>query len=396
MDGAQAIKADLIPGCAFRAVIPKQARLTIGAEYRNSGSITVENPKNLRTKNYIEQVYLGFSCYDSNADLVGSSPVRFDEHSGRWVKDTQNFIKQFSEPEWQQNYGRAIRFYELSNVSAKGFAYTQDDVIGDERYRTRQLRYCLIRPPNALCGQSEMGNLREIKKNPQADWTPYALKIVRSIEFFDGSTPVDITPLPALEEHTGFFGPGCHVKILVPSIGQFTFSRGEFTLRGEHRRGTGWGQIDLNDLLYPYSTRWSHRFDCNGSSDTRYNLARWVASSSTEHGITWYLTEEGRARLQEGTLQFYEFQTKDASGVAVTVDQTKGDIQDYNNRRRILYSCLVHLPVTVCGSSTMGYLHRIRQIPQADLTPYVLSILRSIEFLKDEPPPIAREMLEDK
>jgi len=67
---------------------------------------------------------------------------------------------------------------------------TIDDAIGDEDGRQRHLHYCLIKPPKALCGNDDMGYLNAGKKG---DLTPYALQILRSIEFIDDVPPVHIS-----------------------------------------------------------------------------------------------------------------------------------------------------------------------------------------------------------
>ncbi|HWP20667.1 MAG TPA: hypothetical protein VNO84_16170, partial [Burkholderiaceae bacterium] len=79
----------------------------------------------------------------------------------------------------------ALHTHQVRAVNASGWAVGVDDVIGDERYRTRTLYYCIIHTSKAVCGDSKMGLLPEIRRNPKHDLTPYALKILRSIEFID-------------------------------------------------------------------------------------------------------------------------------------------------------------------------------------------------------------------
>ena len=149
----------------------------------------MENALNVKTNLYIEPFYLGFACYDDTADVIGSDPVRYDEQSKRWKRDMQRFFDaQVSfEPDTKKRYDKATHFFELTAKNSQGFAFTQDDLIGEERGRRRMLRYCLFHPPKVLCGDGEMGYVQDIKRHPKNDLTSYALKILRSIEFLDES-----------------------------------------------------------------------------------------------------------------------------------------------------------------------------------------------------------------
>jgi hypothetical protein len=125
----------------------------------------------------------------SKPNLADGLSVNFDVNANRWVKDRSRFEAhlraQGMEEEWVKKYADADRFYELATQTAKGFAMTRDDVIGDESRRERHLHYCLIREPKAICGQGVMGTLKDIKKRPKTDLTPYALQILRTVEFVD-------------------------------------------------------------------------------------------------------------------------------------------------------------------------------------------------------------------
>lgn len=145
------------------------------------------------------KIPFGFMCYTatdpdpSKPNLADGLSVNFDVKANRWVKDRSRFEAhlraQGMEEEWVKKYADADRFYELTTQTAKGFAMTRDDVIGDESRRERHLHYCLIREPKAICGQGVMGTLKGIKKRPKTDLTSYALKILRTIEFVDEDPP---------------------------------------------------------------------------------------------------------------------------------------------------------------------------------------------------------------
>jgi hypothetical protein len=72
-----------------------------------------------------------------------------------------------------------------------------------------------------------------------------------------------------------------------------------------------------------------------------------------------------------------------AQGFAYTVDDWTGE--ETTRTRRLRY-CLFHAKVALCGRSDVAILI---DGPKGDLTPYVLLILRSIEFMPDAPPAAA-------
>jgi len=178
LDGAKTLIANLIPGCRFRVTIPKAATLVTGPINRDSGGFIVENPRDLKTRLYIEPFRLGFECVDATDGNVNRGWATFDNTLGRWQANL--------DPDEVPKRNKSARLYQLQNVNSTGWAITIDDVIGEEFARGRVLHYCLVRPPKALCGHGDMAQL--IDHSRKADLTPYGLKILRSIEFLD--TPV--------------------------------------------------------------------------------------------------------------------------------------------------------------------------------------------------------------
>ena len=170
--------------------------MTSSPENQGSGGITVPNPRHLVSKEYIEPFYLGFSCYDENAKIVGAGPVKFNEKKKKWVRYFPNRLKgegvEYSNEE-NLELDRAIHFFELAAVNAQGYAYTEDDIIGEESGRLRKLHYCLIHPPKAVCGDGDMGYLVD---GPKGDLTRYALKILSGIEFLNEAAPTVSNPSP--------------------------------------------------------------------------------------------------------------------------------------------------------------------------------------------------------
>jgi len=144
-------------------------------------------------------LYFGFVCYDAaTKDLHKGEPVRYDANKGKWVRDSANMLNVGTEG-WtsaeKRTLDRAVHFFELRAVNAQGYAYTQDDINGDEDSRMRRLHYCLIHPPKALCGDGDIGYLNDGRKG---DLTHYSLQILRSIEFIDDAAPTTSKETPAV------------------------------------------------------------------------------------------------------------------------------------------------------------------------------------------------------
>jgi hypothetical protein len=198
---------DMGPGCRIKLQVPTKAEYgAVGPKpgYEGEGGITVENPLNLKRNAYIEPFYLRFICHDADPRALSRGlPVRYDPHANVWRRDMQNLYDSNGvdlDDDFKKTLEGAVRFYELRSVNASGFAVTQDDVIGDENTRRRVLDYCLFHDKKAVCSSfdTRMGYLPQIRRNPKNDLTPYALKILRSIEFIDeAGTPSPVASQPA-------------------------------------------------------------------------------------------------------------------------------------------------------------------------------------------------------
>jgi len=149
-----------------------------------------------------EKVTFNFICYKSSSkDLFDGEPIEYNKQENRWVRDIPGYIRysyalsgEDELKELSRKLDKAIRLYNLRLVNAQGYAYTQEDIIGDEAGRVRRLHYCLIHPPQALCGTGDMGYLSD---GPKADLTAYSLKILSSVEFLDDiPAAAESTPNP--------------------------------------------------------------------------------------------------------------------------------------------------------------------------------------------------------
>lgn len=144
---------------------------------------------------YASKMPFQMGCFENSDKIAEGSPTRFNGATKKWVRHFEGRISGANNaglsPSELKKLDRAIHFFELSSVNASGFAYTEDDVTGEERYRVRWLHYCLIRPPTALCGTGNMGLLKD---GPKADLTSYAMRILRSVEFLDDSPSPSSSP----------------------------------------------------------------------------------------------------------------------------------------------------------------------------------------------------------
>lgn len=144
-----------------------------------------------------EKFRLQSSCYDAQKfEGLESIPLGFDAERREWVPDLEKRLKWVAtaisqeelDPAYKKLRRDALRAYTLKSVNAQGFAFTEEEVIGDEKSRVRYLDYCLFYAEVALCGRGEVGYVAD---GPTGDLTDYVLQILRSIEFLPDppSTP---------------------------------------------------------------------------------------------------------------------------------------------------------------------------------------------------------------
>lgn len=196
----------IAPNCNIRVTVPSNAMVTGNQDNRGSGSITVENPHAIKSKEYIEPFHMGFICYPEDDEQTTFPVVRFNTDKKQWTKDASEWEKEAVEaadPEHRKFLRKLIKttvVHNLQAVNRQGWAMTQEDLTGDESARRRTLHYCLINPPKALCGYSDVGYLKDGRKG---DLTDYALKILRSIEFLPEEPAADGGTAPAARESGG-------------------------------------------------------------------------------------------------------------------------------------------------------------------------------------------------
>jgi hypothetical protein len=146
----------------------------------------------------LKELKLSWICISSDDSRVGFHGMAApDPYTGQWILDWSRIIGSAEtqhEERWLYRwYGAKYKLIQLKATNSSGYAIidsTQTDsgTLPAKSDRRAQgagpvlLSFCLVRPPKALCGQGHVGQRQDGLKG---DLTPYALKIIRSIEFVD-------------------------------------------------------------------------------------------------------------------------------------------------------------------------------------------------------------------
>lgn len=135
-------------------------------------------------------------CYDTekNFPYPKEGAVRFDEKQNKWVKDLSAEVDKASDPSLYRELDKARHIYNIQAKNSNGFIYTWDETTGEPEQRERNVTYCLVHSPKAICGGASGMRL----SNPKSDMVPFITKILRSMEFIDdapqgsGASPTTI------------------------------------------------------------------------------------------------------------------------------------------------------------------------------------------------------------
>lgn len=191
-------QANYGPGCNIAAWMPPSGRDGgLGSDSATGLGGMAVNPIPKSWKSSLVALGFGLSCRLADDPSATGGLAKLNDKTGLWEKDLDRcFLPPEPTPEERKVLDRATRLVNIQAVNSKGYAGISDDTIGDEAHRQRKLSFCLFHPPKAICGQGNVGILREGRK---ADLTPHALKIIRSIEFLPDEPPPALTihPPPA-------------------------------------------------------------------------------------------------------------------------------------------------------------------------------------------------------
>lgn len=175
-------------------------------------------------------------------------------------------------------------------------------------------------------------------------------------------------------------GLGCRIAMVLPISQDSRLRNGGDPAYG---RG-GFGVEPLPKAWKSNRSELSFGLYCRPSDDpvmtgglTRFDqtTGRWEKDLDARFGP---MSAEDRKVLDKAT-QVWNIQAANSTGYAAIEEDTTGDEE---LRQRILYFCLFRLSKAICGGGDVGMLREGRK---GDLTPHALKIIRSVEFLPDEP-----------
>ncbi len=173
--------ANLGPGCRIKVQAPKWKRLSQryqDSEYRGMAGFSIPMPP--KSTNGGEWG-IDFNCFRTNEEAFQES------WANRYPPPDAKREKRSEREVFIDNEGNT--FTPIKAIDAKGWAITFDDTTGDERFRTRHLRYCIKNEKNAICGSSDIGYIEYLKKRKNIDILGVTLNILESIEFLEDTPP---------------------------------------------------------------------------------------------------------------------------------------------------------------------------------------------------------------
>jgi len=186
------VVANMGPGCRVRLSIPNESRYSsnyIGytdqgvknSSWREGGLGFHRGQLPYRS----DEWHFGLTCYSTDADQPRNEWVVFDSKKQLWTVNPANtdII-----PE------QHLKVYQVKTPNAQGWAYTDDDTAVE--FPDRRMQYCVYHGDKAICGDTDVGAIKTIRRHPLADRTPYVLKILNSIEFLEDSPPSQNTSAP--------------------------------------------------------------------------------------------------------------------------------------------------------------------------------------------------------
>lgn len=191
----QRLKANLGEGCRFAVTLPGKKGVRVPSnsdqtavggnpEMRQGGMVAAPYPS--PWKSSLPSIGFNLYCYDKSDPKQLHTYGVLNEKNQRWNKDVFLMRKSLkdSEDSFEKVYAEQIiattYVYDIRARNAHGWADTFEELTGDERGRKRYMSFCIFHQTKALCGNGTVAQLAEGRKG---DLTPYALEILKSIEF---------------------------------------------------------------------------------------------------------------------------------------------------------------------------------------------------------------------
>lgn len=128
-----------------------------------------------------QSLAFNFSCRSEFRDV---NEVAID-YGGHLQPVTKKWIPAFpgASVDEVSRLKEVTKTFPLDSANGHGFYMIQDETVGEPNRRVRHFSYCLFHETKAICGDGQVKRLVDAK----SDMLPYALKILRSVEFSDTS-----------------------------------------------------------------------------------------------------------------------------------------------------------------------------------------------------------------
>ncbi|WP_290902809.1 hypothetical protein [Aquabacterium sp.] len=154
---------------------------------RHYGRSSIDNESSVHSFSYIgklipgktkrvAETWIRFTCEDTTEEVLDIYTSRTRSGYGQWSAPPSIDRKDMSYPQYLLLRGK--------NWDGAGVAVTTTAVDWDKR--TRQLFFCLVHGPKALCGKVET---LYYEAWPKDNALSYVLKFLQSIEFIDEPAP---------------------------------------------------------------------------------------------------------------------------------------------------------------------------------------------------------------
>ncbi|QDL56416.1 hypothetical protein [Rhodoferax aquaticus] len=182
------VTARVDAGCHVGMELPDLTPLNGGLSRLFKGGFTIGDPLPRRWRTMLNELEFNLTCYDKDDPDADGAPTnysgaRYEKSKKIWVKDLERWFNSWNPtPEERVIGDKATRVVNIQAANSRGYVQLTDDTTGEEGGRRRNMSFCLFHPPKALCGY---GTVAYLADGPKGDLTPYALEMIRSIEFLN-------------------------------------------------------------------------------------------------------------------------------------------------------------------------------------------------------------------
>lgn len=184
-----------------------------------------------------------------------------------------------------------------------------------------------------------------------------------------------------LQRFQANYGPGCNIAAWMPQSGR------DGGLGSDP--ATGLGGLAVNPIPKSWKSSLAalgFGLSCRSSDDAletsglaKLNDKTGLWEKDLDRGFLPPPPTGDDRKLLDKATRVINVRSVNAQGYASVIDDSFGDEQ---HRVATMHFCLFHPPSAICGYGVVGMLRDGRK---GDLTPHALNIIRSIEFLSDEP-----------